>query len=221
MTTAARPTFDPAKGGKNDLSALSKQYSSRDLPGHTKLKYREPGQGTNEEVRSRDFRRDLEERERVASRDKERGRGAERDRRAIEPAPAAKRSRQEAIQASIDADDRDSDSDSSDSDEDDTAELMAELARIKAERAAEAIRKEEQQRRHEEQIRTENLLQGNPLLQYASTATKADFRVKRRWDDDVVFKNCSRSEPEKKDKIFINDSLRSEFHRRFMEKYIK
>jgi len=64
---------------------------------------REPGQGTNEEVRSRDFRRDLEERERVASRDKERGRGAERDRRAIEPAPAAKRSRQEAIQASIDA----------------------------------------------------------------------------------------------------------------------
>ena len=44
MTTAARPTFEPARGGKgkgeNDLSALSKQYSSRDLPSHTKLKYR-------------------------------------------------------------------------------------------------------------------------------------------------------------------------------------
>ena len=44
MTTAARPTFDPARGGtgkgENDLSALSKQYSSRDLPSHTKLKYR-------------------------------------------------------------------------------------------------------------------------------------------------------------------------------------
>jgi protein CWC15 len=44
MTTAARPTFDTAKGGSNkgekDLSALSKQYSSRDLPGHLKLKYR-------------------------------------------------------------------------------------------------------------------------------------------------------------------------------------
>ena len=44
MTTAARPTFEPARGGtgkgENDLSALSKQYSSRDLPGHTKLKYR-------------------------------------------------------------------------------------------------------------------------------------------------------------------------------------
>ena len=44
MTTAARPTFEPARGGsgkgETDLSALSKQYSSRDLPGHTKLKYR-------------------------------------------------------------------------------------------------------------------------------------------------------------------------------------
>lgn len=44
MTTAARPTFEPARGGggrgEKDLSALSKQYSSRDLPGHTKLKYR-------------------------------------------------------------------------------------------------------------------------------------------------------------------------------------
>lgn len=44
MTTAARPTWDTARGGsgrgEKNLSALSKQYSSRDLPGHTKLKYR-------------------------------------------------------------------------------------------------------------------------------------------------------------------------------------
>lgn len=44
MTTAARPTFDPAKGGtgrgEKSLSALSKQYSSRDLPSHLTLKYR-------------------------------------------------------------------------------------------------------------------------------------------------------------------------------------
>ena len=44
MTTAARPTFDPARGGQGrgekDLSAISKQYSSRDLPSHTKLKFR-------------------------------------------------------------------------------------------------------------------------------------------------------------------------------------
>lgn len=44
MTTAARPTFEPARGGRGkgegDLSQLSKQYSSRDLPSHTKIKYR-------------------------------------------------------------------------------------------------------------------------------------------------------------------------------------
>lgn len=48
MTTAARPTFEPARGGRGkgegDLSALSKQYSSRDLPGHTKIKYRSADQ---------------------------------------------------------------------------------------------------------------------------------------------------------------------------------
>ncbi len=48
MTTAARPTFEPARGGRGkgegDLSALSKQYSSRDLPGHTKIKYRSANQ---------------------------------------------------------------------------------------------------------------------------------------------------------------------------------
>jgi len=48
MTTAARPTFEPARRGgsskgEGDLSALSKQYSSRDLPAHTKLKYRWTG----------------------------------------------------------------------------------------------------------------------------------------------------------------------------------
>ena len=42
MTTASRPTFDAARGGrdKGELSSLSKQYSSRDLPSHTKLKHR-------------------------------------------------------------------------------------------------------------------------------------------------------------------------------------
>lgn len=51
MTTAARPTFEPARGGRGkgegDLSALSKQYSSRDLPGHTKIKYRSVGKMYN------------------------------------------------------------------------------------------------------------------------------------------------------------------------------
>ena len=57
---------------ERDLSAMSKQYSSRDLPSHTKLKTRESGQGTSEEHRRKDFRGELEDRERVALRDRQR-----------------------------------------------------------------------------------------------------------------------------------------------------
>lgn len=69
----------------------------------------------------------------------------------------------------------------------------------------------------QEKIRQENILHGNPLL-----TQNTDFKVKRRWDDDVVFKNCARGIDErKKTPSFINDAIRSEFHRKFMEKYIK
>ncbi|KAH9391404.1 complexed with cef1p [Tyrophagus putrescentiae] len=152
MTTAARPTFDPAKGGtsrgEKSLSSLSKQYSSRDLPSHLKLKYRQTGQGTTDDLKSKDFRRELEERERLAKRDEER-------------------------------------------------------------------------KLQENQIRMENILSGNPLLNAGSSkGGPSSFKVKRRWDDDVVFKNCAKGEGQNK-RGFINDTLRSDFHRKFMEKYIK
>ncbi|XP_023012343.1 protein CWC15 homolog [Leptinotarsa decemlineata] len=213
MTTAARPTFDPARGGQGknekDLSAISRQYSSRDLPGHTKLKYREHGQGTIDETRARDFRKELEERER----EKRPGVRADHAKRLkLDQVPAA----------SLDADDPlDEDSDSSD-DDDDTEALLAELKKIKKERAIEQTNKEIERRQEEERIRMENILSGNPLLtHYSSGSTKVDQKVKRRWDDDVVFKNCAKSEPEKNNSMFINDSLRSEFHKKFMEKYVK
>lgn len=38
MTTAARPTFDPARG--RATISLTRQLASRDLTAHTKLKYR-------------------------------------------------------------------------------------------------------------------------------------------------------------------------------------
>lgn len=59
------------------------------------------------------------------------------------------------------------------------------------------------------------------MLTYAAQPARVDMKVRRRWDDDVVFKNCARSEPKKRHDVFINDSLRSEFHRKFMEKYVK
>ncbi|KAL1376173.1 hypothetical protein quinque_015559 [Culex quinquefasciatus] len=231
MTTAARPTFDPARGGsgrgEKDLSALSRQYSSRDLPGHTKLKYRDAGQGTSEELRNRDFREELEKRERDGKPGKATSSSSSSAtpssivRRAIEANSSSKRQKVEATPQNLDADDPvDSDNSDDDSDEDDTAALLAELNKIKRERAQDEAKKDLEKRQEEERIRMENILSGNPLLNYASTA-KAELKVKRRWDDDVVFKNCARSEPEKKGPQFINDSLRSEFHKKFMDKYIK
>lgn len=249
MTTAARPTFDPARGkyflskflyvsrrhsfltsfvvilgrGDKDLSVLSKQYSSRDLPGHTKLKYRDQGQGTTEEIRGRDFRKELDERE--ARERSEKSSSSKRGlstvvQRAIEQ--NNKRQKVEPQQpVNLDADDPAEDSDESDSDEsddDDTAALLAELNKIKKERAAEEAKKDMERKQEEERIRMENILSGNPLLSYAS-APKGDMKIKRRWDDDVVFKNCARSEPDRKSANFINDSLRSEFHKKFMDKY--
>merc|ERR1711953_1489357 len=82
-------------------------------------------------------------------------------------------------------------------DDDDTAALMAELQKIKKEKAVEEAEKEEERNREEERIRMENILSGNPLLKdkYAPTTEKSDLRLKRRWDDDVVFKNCSSPSP--------------------------
>lgn len=244
MTTAARPTFEPAKGGmgrgERDLSALSKQYSARDLASHTRLKYRDHGQSTTEELRNRDFRRELEDRERAA-RDKRTssssgsgsgsGSSSSSSNNAIRESgsssssssSSSKKPRLDQIAPSnLDADDpQDDDDDASDSDDsDDEAVLFAELERIRRERAEEDARKQQERQEQEERIRMENIISGNPLLNLA-VAPKSDMKVKKRWDDDVVFKNCAASEPDKTEKSFINDSLRSDFHKRFMEKYVK
>ena len=98
-----------------------------------------------------------------------------------------------------------------DDEEDETAALMRELEKIKKERA-EAKAKEEQERvAQEEEQREIDVARGNPLL------NKNDFAMKRRWDDDVVFKNQARgTEDRNKKKEFINDMLRSDFHKKFM-----
>lgn len=102
-------------------------------------------------------------------------------------------------------------SDDEDDEEDETAELMRELEKIKKERA-EAKAKEDAERAAKEQEQREyDIARGNPLL------NPRDFNIKRRWDDDVVFKNQARgTEDKNKKKEFVNDLLRSDFHKRFM-----
>jgi len=91
-------------------------------------------------LRNRDFKKELEDRERV-----EKDKGSSR--RALEPsresvASSAKRQKLDQVPAaSLDADDPLDDESESDSDEDDTEALLAELQKIKKERAAEQAKK--------------------------------------------------------------------------------
>uniref|UniRef100_A0A8R1HGP0 Protein CWC15 homolog n=1 Tax=Caenorhabditis japonica TaxID=281687 RepID=A0A8R1HGP0_CAEJA len=233
MTTAHRPTFYPARGGtargEGDLSKLSNQYSSKDMPSHTKMKYRQSGQETIDDIRKKDLRRELEDKERNAAREKR----ARDSATSSSSSTHTKRQRMDQIAAesavAVDADeavDELNSSEDEDSDDDDTAALMAELEKIKKERAEEKAAREEVAKEEAEKQRMANILSGNPLLNETPSAsastTGGDFTVKRRWDDDVVFKNCAKGiEERKKEVTFINDAIRSEFHKKFMDKYIK
>lgn len=42
---------------------MSSAFSSLDLPAHTKLKFRQPGQATGEELQRKDLRAELEQKE--------------------------------------------------------------------------------------------------------------------------------------------------------------
>lgn len=94
---------------------------------------RESGQGTSEELRSRDFRKELDDREKDIK--------TTTTKRTSEP--QAKRTKVDQVPAaSLDADDPlEGDSTDSDDSDDDTAALLAELNRIKKERAIEQAKK--------------------------------------------------------------------------------
>ncbi|TYZ68136.1 hypothetical protein PybrP1_000936 [[Pythium] brassicae (nom. inval.)] len=240
MTTAHRPTWHAAVGQQNEGGwqaggALSAQFSARDLPSHKKLKYR---CGTANEVELLDLRAELEGKEQrhEDAKGKTENTAADKLRRLEEnkkllllgdaEADARESHLRTVASKYDDADDADdasddsSDSDSdSDDDDDEEVELMRELEKIKREREDERLRKEAEERRAAEQASREEILVGNPLL-HGDGGGNSSAKMKRRWNDDVVFKNQSRHEPELK-KRFINDTIRNDFHRRFLNQYIQ
>ncbi|KAG6685978.1 hypothetical protein I3842_12G139000 [Carya illinoinensis] len=154
MTTAARPTWAPAKGGNEQggtrIFGPSQKYSSRDLAAHTTLKPRKEGQDTQDELQRRNLRDELEDRERRHFSSKDKSYIDERDRRRGSHLllEGSKRDTEDRIAPrSVDADDSDvevksdNESDESDDDEDDEAALILELEQIRKERAEEKLRK--------------------------------------------------------------------------------
>eukprot|EP00899_Mesostigma_viride_P024659 jgi/Mesvir1/5378/Mv15457-RA.1 len=241
MTTAARPTWAPAVGGDDQGGVRtfgpSRKVSSKDIAAHTTLKVRKEGQDTAEEIKKRDLRGDLEDRERRHFREKGKDKDdRKRDRARLEAPPEDQPQTREEEDGegagggshptlnlrprAIDADDSDGEapgedsSDESDDDEDDTAALMAELERIKKERAVEEARKARAAAEAEASAKERDIMTGNPLINAGGS-----FGVKRRWDDDVVFRNQTRGEV-KPTTRFVNDTIRSDFHRKFLNKYV-
>ncbi|KAI9621195.1 hypothetical protein KEM48_007843 [Puccinia striiformis f. sp. tritici PST-130] len=284
MSSAHRPTWTPAMG--KDARMNTKQYSSRDIAGHTKLKYRQPGQDSISDLARRDLKLELEiaERESAAKRRRAAGllpineeknekqsetklleegtdeesktkrrkilkealladkddsesegdsdddkRGAKRHGNPRRPLNNGKTNRRDAEES----DDSD-DNDDSDDDESETAELLRELEKIKRERAEEKERQERESNANAALDKETVAAVGNPLLNLKAalnqngnlsptnsvTTSSSSFFVKRRWDDDVIFKNQARDVNEKPKKEFVNDLLRTEFHRRFLKKFI-
>ncbi|KAF1970848.1 Cwf15/Cwc15 cell cycle control protein [Bimuria novae-zelandiae CBS 107.79] len=236
MTTAHRPTFDPARGKE---AARGPAYHQRLLPAHTLLKHRQPGQGGDAELTKRDLRAELLEAE---ARHFAKKNGTYIEEEATTDASSAPKRPLAAIEAGdaeeeneteqkrrriemlekyrdVDADDSDESSESSDDDdeeEDETAALQRELEKIKKERAEAKAKEAAARAAEEEEQREIDIARGNPLL------NARDFTMKRRWDDDVVFKNQARgTEDKNKKKEFINDMLRSDFHKKFMSKYVR
>lgn len=62
MSTAGRPTYKSAVG-KTPGAFRSRMTSGKDQTAHTKLKFRQFGQASHEEVNQRDLRSELEQRE--------------------------------------------------------------------------------------------------------------------------------------------------------------
>ncbi|KDN49930.1 Cwf15/Cwc15 cell cycle control protein [Tilletiaria anomala UBC 951] len=129
--------------------------------------------------------------------------------------------------------DSDSDDDSdTDDEEDDTAALLRELEKIKRERAEEKERQEREAAALAQSEREDEIALGNPLLNLENTIKNQNaaaaaagvtpsFGVKRRWDDDVIFKNQAAGVDKKDRSSFVNDMIRTEFHKKFLYRYLK
>jgi protein CWC15 len=118
----------------------------------------------------------------------------------------------------LDASSDEDDDDSSD-DEDDEAALQAELAKIRAEREVAKQQEAAEEAKQEESKLEEAALLGNPLLA-GDGGDDMSGKLKRKWNDDVVFRNQAKGEPAVQ-KRFINDTIRNDFHKRFLNKFIR
>jgi len=111
------------------------------------------------------------------------------------------------------------------SEEDDAEELMREYEKLKREREDEKRLKELAKIEEIKRRQQEDVMQGNPLLNAqlndaTSAALAGGYSMKRKWYEETVFRHYARNEPQDK-KRFVNDTVRRDFHRRFLARTIQ
>eukprot|EP00930_Biecheleria_cincta_P003658 TRINITY_DN104586_c0_g1_i1.p1 TRINITY_DN104586_c0_g1~~TRINITY_DN104586_c0_g1_i1.p1 ORF type:complete len:228 (-),score=75.83 TRINITY_DN104586_c0_g1_i1:62-745(-) len=220
MTTAHRPTWNSAIASGSNPSgnmfvAQTTKVNNRDAASFKKIKFREASQGLVEDRPSRADMAEALERKEKDARDEREGKVKEKKRPSMADNPFP----EDADEELPSDDDKKAnalgdDSDDDDDDDEDAEELMRELAKIKQEREAEAESKKALEAKQDRRVQREEVMRGNPLL-----ADGQDLSLKRKWDDDTVFKNQARTAPKQKQR-YINDSVRSDFHKKFLSKYV-
>ncbi|KJP87861.1 hypothetical protein AK88_02465 [Plasmodium fragile] len=122
-------------------------------------------------------------------------------------------------QSNESSEDRSDDSSDDESEDEEEKELLRELENLKREK----MEKERQEKQEQEllQSRKNNVLTNNPLINLEDNSDNEEgegMSRKRKWTEEAIFRNTC----EKKEKkiTFINDTVRTAFHKKFLFKYI-
>ncbi|ANQ06120.1 Cell cycle control protein cwf15 [Plasmodium coatneyi] len=117
------------------------------------------------------------------------------------------------------SDDPSDDSSEDESEDEEEKELLRELENLKREK----MEKERQEKLEQERLqsRKNNVLTNNPLINLEDNSDNEEgegLSRKRKWTEEAIFRNTC----EKKEKkiTFINDTVRTAFHKKFLFKYI-
>eukprot|EP01053_Blabericola_migrator_P006532 Blabericola_migrator_1__6531@NODE_3295_length_1881_cov_124_390849_g2058_i0_p2_GENE_NODE_3295_length_1881_cov_124_390849_g2058_i0NODE_3295_length_1881_cov_124_390849_g2058_i0_p2_ORF_typecomplete_len204_score39_26Cwf_Cwc_15/PF04889_12/2_4e32YL1/PF05764_13/0_017End3/PF12761_7/0_1Chibby/PF14645_6/0_24Sigma70_ner/PF04546_13/0_22Hid1/PF12722_7/0_36DNA_pol_phi/PF04931_13/1_2_NODE_3295_length_1881_cov_124_390849_g2058_i07231334 len=203
MSTSHRPTFYPAVGGSSqggNLATLpTSRQSARDLPSQGTLKRRrvhDPIYGPIRTPATSVTASVIDKAPSLASL-------IQLDEKLAE----AYADKDQDIAIKSEDSEGDSDEDKEESSDDDSSEDEEELLR----RELDALKREKEEAR----LKTEE----KSLLEKVAE-NMAETKVVKSWEDEAVFKVNVKEVRNEKPR-FINDSVRSQFHSRFLRKYIQ
>lgn len=91
---------------------------------------------------------------------------------------------------------------------------MREYERVKKEKDEEQAKREAEKMEEIKQRQQEEVLRANPLL------NQEDYSLKKKWHEETVFRNQMVG-VQKDRKRFINDTVRSDFHKKFLSRFVQ